>query len=257
MVYLLLASKNFQRNLQYRAAHMINNAASALFGFVYIAIWRAVSPSGTGDYGGASLTHYIAFCQALLWISTFFPAGLSIGESVRTGAVAVELMRPISFQGYILAREAGGVFYNLLYRSVPLLAVFAVTVGLHKPGAFSSYILTILAAFLASYVGLTLNYLVGLASFWTTEVRWAHSLLYSLTFGLAGYLVPLDLMPRPIGSLARFLPFAAQNFYPARVYLGLDGIEGLLWPTFWALALTVIAHLITRQARRRMEVQGG
>ncbi len=255
--YLTLFRKAYRKNLQYRAAHMINNFASAIFGFVYIAIWQsATSQGGIGPYNAETMTWYIACTQGLLWITTFLTHGLGVPEAIRTGAVSLEMMRPVGFFGYIMSREAGHTYYNLWYRTVPLIVIFVITVGMRIPAPADIPAL-IIAIVIGSYTGLCLAYIVGLVAFWTIEVRWAHYLNHSLVFSIGGSMIPIEMLPGFLGPLGLALPFSSLVYYPTRIYLGLARFDALVVPTVWAVLLTVLCLSMTRAARRRLEVQGG
>ena len=43
--YGVLGAKGFSQNLQYSASHLINTVASAVFGLVYIYLWKTVTPA--------------------------------------------------------------------------------------------------------------------------------------------------------------------------------------------------------------------
>jgi len=257
LVYLTAFRKAYRLNLQYRAAHMINNFGSALFGYVYIAIWQAATAEKSiGPYDASTMTHYIAFAQALLWITTFLRPALGIRDAVRTGTISLEMMRPVNFFAYVIGREAGHAYYNLWFRSAVLVAIFSFTVGMHVPETATLPVL-IPSVLLAAYNGLCLAYLVGIAALWTYEVRWAYWLLHSLIFSIGGTAVPVDVLPSPLGQVTAWLPFACLIHHPTRVYLSLAGAEALLPPALWAVLLTGLGLILTRAGRRNMEVQGG
>src|SRR5690606_22831188 len=83
--YILSAAKAYRRHLQYRAAHVVNNVASAIFGFMYIAIWQAATggTAATGDYEATNMARWVAFNQVMLWAAVFLTNGLGIPETVR------------------------------------------------------------------------------------------------------------------------------------------------------------------------------
>lgn len=256
--YFLAGAKGFRRNLQYRGAHMVNNAASMIFGFVYIAIWQAAArQGGSGDYSPQMLVWYMAYSQSILWVATFMTAGLDIQLKVRSGAVALEMMRPVSFFLITVSRELGSIAYNLFFRSLPIAAAFALAVGFYVPSGVLVWLWVIISLLLAAWVGVCLFYLVGISSFWTWQIGWSHTLMYSVNLLFSGYMVPLDLMPAWLQGPSLLLPFAARSYYPIRVYLQLSGPEALLLPAVWAVILTLICLGVTRLARRRLEVQGG
>lgn len=256
--YLVIGAKGFRRNLQYRGAHMVNNLASMLFGFVYIAIWQAAAKQGgSGEYTSQVLVWYMAYSQSILWLTTFLTAGLGIQLKVRSGAVALEMMRPINFFLMTMSTEAGSLIYNLFFRTLPIAAAFALAVGFYVPSGVLVWLWVLISLVLAAWVGMCLYYLVGITSFWTWQVGWCHTLLYSVNLLFSGYMVPVDMMPPWLENIARALPFAAQSFYPVRIYLQLSGPKALLPGAIWAIILTVICTALTRRARRKLEVQGG
>jgi len=257
-VFALLAQKAFRRNLQYRASHVVTNIASIIFGFIYVAIWQAATASGgTGDYSAIHFAQYVAFNQSMLWITIFRQNGLGIPDAIRTGAISIEMMRPIDFHAMSVTRELGNVWYSFWFRTLPLAVVFSLAVGVHVPSRPETYALLFASIILAAYVGLCLHYITGLSGFWTIRSQWAIQFLHAAHFGLSGFMVPVDLLPGALAPIAAASPFAALQYYPARIYLELSGAEALLWPIFWSLALTVICRTMTHFARRKLEVQGG
>lgn len=88
---------------------MINNIASAVFGFIYISLWQSVAPVSATDtpYTRSTMTALMVLAQVFAWVSIFLPAGLNIPMMVRTGSIALEMARPIPFLPMILVRESG------------------------------------------------------------------------------------------------------------------------------------------------------
>lgn len=260
VLYRQLAGMGFQRLLEYRWAHMLNNIASAVFGFVYMAIWSAAAPSGAapGGYTRELMLHYVALAQICAWVCLFgMGAGLGIPLAVRSGAVGQEMARPIGFFPYVISREAGTVGYNALYRSVPLAVIFSLLVGPPLPAAPAAALAGLGAMALSAYLGLCMGYLVGLIAFWTTEVRWAHWLFHSVNVLMSGGWVPVDILPGWLGTAAPYLPFASLLYHPIRLWLGLEQ-AGWLWvPAAWAVALTLVCTGTTRLAHRKVVIQGG
>ena len=237
---------------------MINNVASVIFGFIYIALWQAVAPApGPGLYTRSLLTAMMVLAQTFIWVSMFVPGGLGIPLLVRTGSIATEMTRPVPFFALILSREAGSIAYQALFRAVPVALLLALAVGFPRPASSAALALTLPSLVLAAYVNLTLAFTIGIASLWTVEVRWAHWLYSSLIALLSGGWVPADLLPGRLGRVAPYLPFAVLLHYPVRIYLGLIGAEGLAVQGAWALALTLWCRWLTARALHRVVVQGG
>lgn len=220
MVYWQIIRKSYRRNLQYRLSHLINNVSSSIFGLVFISIWTGVLEGREGSpYSIETMAHYIAVCQCVLWVSTFLTVGLGIQVGVRSGAVSLDLMRPVNYFVYVISHELGKVAYNAIYRSIPIAIVMGLAVGFSFPAHLVTCFWAVLSLLLAIYLGLLLFYLTGISSFWTTEIRWAHYILISLIFGLGGQMIPAHLLPGLLGEIAPYLPFAGVLYYPVMICL--------------------------------------
>ena len=256
--FIVIADKGFRQNFIYMASHGVNTVASAIFGLIYISLWRSVvPPSGFSDYTPLKITQYIAFNQVILWFVQFgIRIHVRISQAVRTGNIAGELCRPMDYFWYRIAQEAGVITYNLFFRGIPvglLLAFFS----FHIPRSPSTWLWSLVALGLAGYIGLVLHYIVGITSFWATEIRTAYWVVANLSLGLGGASMPLEVLPDTIERIARLSPFACLCYYPARIYLGLSGPDLIWYAVFWSVALTVLAQFLTAKARARLEVQGG
>lgn len=259
MLYVQVARTGYRRNVAYMWSHMLNNLASAVFGFMYIYLWQAVAPerAGSDPYTRSLMTGMMALAQVLAWVTTFLPGGLGIAGLVRTGAIATEMGRPVPFLWMVMARESGNLVYQFIYRSLPLAVLFALTTGMPAPASWTAALLAVPSVVLGAYVALCLFYTVGMSALWTTEVRWAHWANYSLSALLSGGWIPADVLPGWLGKVAPYLPWACEQYYPLRLYLGLSGAAGLLVQLAWAAALTLWCWWLTRAALRRVVVQGG
>lgn len=257
--YGVLFQKSFLRQLQYRMSHMLNNLGSLIFGFIYVAIWQGTlgSSGEVTGYSSVDMARYITFTQAMLFITTFLVRGLSIQDGMRTGAVSLELMRPVSFMGLHGLQSLGFQVYNLLFRSLPIfLAMSWALEGFYFPSLTHwPHVFTMIL--LAIWNGFLLQYLVGLSSFWTTDNRWAFVLNLTLIMTFSGNFVPIPLLPAPFDTIGLYLPFATLQYYPVLGYLGDGATLHMGLSVGWGLALTALAAYMTRKARQRMEIQGG
>ncbi|PTX58874.1 ABC-2 type transport system permease protein [Melghirimyces profundicolus] len=260
MVCLELFKKSFSRHLQYRAAHLINNIGSLVFGFMYIAIWQGVleGKEHSSPYSVTEMTHYMAATQSLLMLSVFLTVGLDIPPAVRNGSISLQMARPVHYFLYVTSQEAGRLFYNLFFRSLPIALVFAVTVGYPLPDDPSTWLWGAVSVTLGVLIGLNLFYLIGISSCWTLEISGAHFINMTLMFALGGQMVPLDLLPSPLAGIALHFPFSGLIYYPVMVWLEkLPVVEALIVPLFWGVLLTLFNLWLTGWARRKLEVQGG
>jgi len=120
--YWVLGAKGFAQNLQYTASHLINTIASAVFGVIYVYLWKCVTPSsGFADYTPAVMMHYVILNQTTMWFTQFgIRVHIKIRDALGSGNVATELMRPMNFFAYRMTYEYGSMIYGLVFRGLPV-----------------------------------------------------------------------------------------------------------------------------------------
>lgn len=258
MLYFTLASKAYARNLQYRGAHLVQNLASACFGFMYACLWIGLGENHSlGEYGTQGMISYIAFTQTLLWVTGFITNGLGIPLSVRTGSISLDLMRPVHLFWHIIAKEWGQIAYQFLYKSIPIYVLYYFAFHLHLPNHPLTYLCTAAALIGAAYMSLCINYLIGVSALWTTESSWLYWGNQAMLNLLAGFFIPLEWLPAWLERIAWLSPYPYLLYIPTRLYLGY-GSGFLLWGmVFWAVLLTLLCLGATALVRRKVEVQGG
>lgn len=258
MLFFVLARKTYARNLQFRSAHLVHNIASAIFGFIYISIWTGIgSDSSLGEYGVAGMATYVAFNQASLWLSAFATNGLGLEQSVRTGQIAIELMRPANLYYHLMAKEWGNLFYQFFYKSVPIYLLYWLVLPLQVPTSVATWGWTAVALLFAAYITIALNFLIGAAAMLTTESRWLYWLNYAFSTLLSGFLIPIEWLPQWLHfiSMHSFYPYLL--YIPSRMHLGMESPLALLGALWWALGFTIACLLALKLMRRHVEVQGG
>jgi len=258
MLYFTLASKAYARNLQYRSAHMVHNIASAMFGFMYACIWIGLGRDHPlGDYGTDGMVSYISFTQALLWVTSFISNGLGIPQSVRTGQISLDLMRPVHLFSHMMAKEWGQIAYQFVYKSIPIYLLYVFVFSLQLPDDGLTYLYTVLSVLGAAYLSICINYLIGVSALWTTESSWLYWANHALINVLAGFFIPLEWLPRWLEQIAWMSPYPYLLYTPTTIYLG-TGDPSRLWGTLlWCGLFTAACLLATRLMRSKVEVQGG
>jgi ABC-2 type transport system permease protein len=182
-----------------------------------------------------------------------------IDQEVRTGGLAVQLIRPLSYAGAHFGRsmEERSVRFTM-----NLVVGAVVALLLAGPIAFSisgvgMFLLVLPMAFAIDFLGALL---VGHCAFWLESTQ-GIALLYSrLMMLLGGLMVPLDVYPDALQPFLRALPFAAILHAPGRMlvapsrelFLQCLALQSACLVLYGAAAFTV--HTI---ALRRLFVNGG
>jgi ABC-2 type transport system permease protein len=221
------------------------------------ALWRAAAGANGGavaGYTAAQLTWYIGASEAAT-VALNVRLIEEVGDDIASGAVASELLRPAPVVGVRMAAAIG--------RALPRLAVCAaagVAVASAVVGAPPDAIGLALAA-PALVLGITCNLLAQHAfaalAFWLRDAKSGWFLYQKLVFILGGMLLPLQMMPAGLHSVAAALPFAAMAYVPGRLASGHVEPELLLVQLGWLAVLAVVAGAAFAAGERRLQVVGG
>ncbi|HEY7350062.1 MAG TPA: ABC-2 family transporter protein [Ktedonobacterales bacterium] len=228
---------------------------------IFVQLWETTYSAQPGGRLGAftlrDIIWYLALVETLA--TSVSPLNRRVDGEVRSGDLAYLLGRPCSYVFYQYAYYLGDRVVRLAISGVIACMVALVFVG-PPPLSFWGLLAGPLVIFLSISIDFSALFAIGLLAFWTEETE-SFALIYSrLVLVLGGVLVPLELFPEPLGSIARALPFAALLYGPARTiikfdlgqFVGLLAQQGL---TLAALGLLVAA--VYRLAVRRVNINGG
>ncbi|MFE7564882.1 ABC transporter permease [Kitasatospora sp. NPDC057500] len=264
-LYAAVVRGAFLRFSTYRAATLAGAFTNTVFGFIlaytFIALWHA--RPGLGGYDEAAAVTYIWVSQALLMTVAVMGGGFEddIQERFRSGDIAVDLYRPVDFQGWWLATDLGRAAFHLLGRGVAPVLVGALAFRTRMPEHPLTWAVFLLSVLLAVVVSFGLRFLVALTGFWLHDSEGVRALTLMVSIFFSGMLLPLALFPGWLGELAPLLPWAALVKVPTDVFLERvtgTGLLGALGSQLaWALVLLATGRLVQLLATRKVVVQGG
>ncbi|MER7752998.1 ABC-2 family transporter protein [Kitasatospora sp. NPDC097643] len=265
MLYAAVARGAFRRYSTYRAATLAGAVTNSVFGIIlassFLALWQA--RPRLGGYDQSQAVTYIWVSQALLVTVAVWGGGFQdeLQDRFRSGDIAVDLYRPVDFQGWWLATDLGRAGFQLLVRgTVPLLVgalVFRVRLPEH-PLTWAVFLLTVLLAVVVSF---GLRFLASITGFWLHDADGVRSVMLVVSMFFSGMLLPIALFPGPLRELAQVLPWAALVKTPTDVFLeratGTGLLHALGFQLAWAVALLAAGRGAQLLATRRVVVQGG
>lgn len=263
-VYLAVFACGLRRYATYRAATAAGVLTNCVFGLinalVLLAVFRARPHINGFDASDAVTQVFIA--QAMIGPAATFGPPLELGDRIRAGDVAIDLLRPANLTGWWLAHDLGRSAFAFCFRSVPTFAVGAVVFRLTLPSSPYGWAAAATAVVLATLVGFGLRYLYALAGFWVLDTRGITAAAWVLGPFCAGMVLPLVLFPAPLAGVLRVLPWSALVQVPADIWLGQPRLPGgtlgaLAYQAAWAAVLLTAGSLLTRRATRRVVVHGG
>lgn len=234
---------------------------TALFYAIVVAVlaglWRAAAGAGGGSlvgYSAAAITWYIAATEAAT-VALNVRMIADIGEDVASGAVAVELLRPASVVGVRLASGVGWALPRLALCVATGIVLCVVTVG--APPSWTGALLAVPSLVLAIGCNIAAQHAFAAAAFWLRDAGSAWFLYQKLVFVVGGMLLPLEVLPDGLQTVARWLPFQAMAYAPARLAAGHVEPMLLVVQVAWLTVLTAAAVAAFAAGERRLQVVGG
>jgi ABC-2 type transport system permease protein len=222
---------------------------------VLAALWRAATgPDGNVvGYTGAQLTWYAFTAEAAIGALSIRLIE-EVGEEIGSGAVTVELLRPMPVLAVRLAVEYGRALVRLAALVVTGTALAWLVVGPPPSGAGAALAVPSLA--LAAAANLALQYTVAAGAFWLRDARAGWFLYQKLVFVVGGMLLPLEVLPDAVQPVAFALPFMAMAYAPARLAAGHVEPGLLLVQAGWVVVLVGLAAVVFTAGQRRVQVTG-
>ena len=229
----------------------------AIVAVVLGALWRAAAAANGGEivgYSGASLVWYVVASEA-----AFVPVPVrlieTIGHDIASGSVAVEMLRPRSVLGVRIVTEVGRALPRLGACILVGAVIGSVMVG--APPDAASVMLAIPALLLGIICNVAAQHAFAGAAFWLRDAGSMWFLYHKLVFILGAMLLPLQVLPGWLRSIAYALPFVAMTYAPARLASGHFEPALLLLQFGWIVVALLAARAVFTAGQRRLQVVGG
>jgi len=265
VLYVAVAVRAFRRYSTYTAATLAGAFTNSVFGiiisFVYLAVWKQ-NPTA-GGYDSVDAVTYCWLAQALIMTVAIWAGGATddVAERIRTGDVAIDLYRPVSFLGWWLATDLGRAAYHLVSRGIAPTVVGALLFELRFPSNPLTWLAFLLSVTLGVVVSFGIRMLVACSAFWLLDQTGVLNLATVCAMFFSGLAVPLVLFPGWTRDVVLALPWAAYVQVPIDVWLGkrtgLELLAALGFQAGWAVVLLLACAAVLRLAERKVVVQGG
>jgi ABC-2 type transport system permease protein len=257
-----LAVLSLKQEMTYRTAMVAGLATNLFFGLMRAMVLIALY-NGRTEVNGLTLEAAITFVglsQALIIFLRVF-GSYDLLQTVYSGAIGADLLKPISLFHYWLAKDFGRAVFNLFTRGILFLLLFSLFYRILMPHPFVNGAFFLLALWISWLTTFAWRFMVNLSALWTPDARGVARMAFGLSQFLSGFILPLRLMPDWFYRFCYLTPFPSMLNTPVEIYLGtLSGREAVLAIAAqfaWFVSLSAISLLIMRAGLRRLVIQGG
>jgi ABC-2 type transport system permease protein len=259
--YIEIAKKNFQSSMAFRMNTFMGILNTFIIVLINISIWRALYGNNT-TINGVSFMMMVTNLIIGIGISNVFNINeFFVSAKIRTGAITVDLLRPMSFQGYVLAYNLGMIFYKIVVEFFPTLILCFFIFGLLPPISFIAFLFFLISLSLGFLVLYNLSYILSMISFWYFNIWSFVTIKNALIVILSGIYLPYWFMPDWLRNIVGFTPFEALYAIPMGLYFGRIDISSaaLLMgkQVLWIALLWSVGQALWKIGCKRLVIQGG
>lgn len=224
--------------------------------FVWGAIYLATGSSSIENFTFPQITSYFFVVSALAAISPGTSWGII--SDVKVGNVFMYLSKPLSYLKILIAGTLANLLFDALAVGIPILLLTYFL--LHVSLGLLSLALFVLGIMISFTIGLLMELLLGYLAFFIIEVSGIVNVSYYALDFFGGALVPLNLFPGWVSSVASVLPFQFVFYYPSAIFTNTittsQAIALLPLAAFWIVIMSIGTMLIVRAAKKHMDVVG-
>lgn len=249
--YLFVSKIRIQTALAYRFNVISTILIQCLIMYAMSCFWIAA-------YGASELVSGVARQDMITYtiVSVIMGNLLTIGVqnriagSVRSGSVALDLLKPVNIYGIYLAEDLGDCAGALFQKAVPLLLVGTVMFGFPAPASPVHFLLFLFSFAIGYLINWILAALLGLCAFKTLRLGPLANAKGFIMKLLSGSIFPLWFFPVGFRKILEFLPFMNIYQLPLGIYIGRYTAGEMLLRTvlqmFWCGALWLLFHILQK-----------
>lgn len=266
-VYIPFAKSEIQRSLAYRLSFIGSILWNILQIIIACYLWTAIFSSTSAKVmNGFTKNEMIVYIIISSLTAMTIGNGIEwvVGSEVQSGEIAINLIRPISYQARLLSQALGRV----LWQSITIF--FPIWIGMlaynyFLLGQLPPNILTILTYFLSLIFSFIIwflfNFCFGLMAFYVTYMWGLNMFKNAIVKFISGSIIPIVFFPVWFQKIIMFFPFASTNYTPVMIYLNkynsLGTLKVLCIQILWIILLYFCSELFWRKAIRKLTIMGG
>jgi ABC-2 type transport system permease protein len=207
--------------LQYRVTNYFYMLGMIAEPVIQLVVWSTIADQHGGSVNGITAGEFAAYYIVWTLVRNMnIVFGAPFWEwRIREGQLSGQLLRPMHILHFDLAYFAGWKFVVVgLWVPIAIGLSLVFKPDLH-PTALE-IVVFIFAIWGAYLIRSMFQGVLGMLNFWTTRGAAVFDLYMATEMLLSGRLVPLQLMPEWVQSLANFLPFKWTFGFPIEVLVG-------------------------------------
>lgn len=260
--YLYIMKTKIQTALSYRFDVISTIFVQCITMFAICYFWTAVYGE-TDSAQGVSGKDMLTYTTISILMGNLLTMNVQhrIVDSIRTGNVALDMLKPMNIYVSYLAEDFGEAVVAFFQKVLPLCIISSLMFGLPKAASAMHFFL-FLCSFVCSYfINWLLAAMIGLWAFRTFSMGPMMAVKTYIIKLLSGSIIPVWFFPDMLQQVLEVLPFVNIYQTPLGIYIGKYSIQSALGhmavQLFWDVALQAAFVALQRKMEQQVLVQGG
>jgi len=258
-----IMSISLQENMEYK----FNFITSLICSFIPLAvnslIWFSISDYSAEAYG-YSLNEMITYYFVMMIITNIVYCDIAwrMSNEIRYGGLTQYLLKPCRYINYVFYFDLPKRLVFVIFGTIPILMLYlfihrflVLDINLF---VFTCFLVSLCIGYIINFL---LYYMLGLFSFFLSEVGGIIMGYTILVNVLAGKVFPLSLLPGVVGEIVAFTPFQYTGFVSASIiqskYQTTDILLTLGGGIIWIAILWFCCEYLWRLGNKKYAAFGG
>jgi len=202
--------------------------------------------------------------QAFLYVFMLWMYDNSIFESIESGHIAYDLVRPMDLYNRWFTTTSANRIAGATLRCLPILVVGFILPAPFRivlPGSALQMGAFVLSMLLSMSVVVSFTMLIYVSAFFTINSRGTRLMVAVAGDFFAGGIIPIPFFPDALRRAVEFSPFGSMQNFPLRIFsghiYGAEMVRSMGLQVFWVVTLVVLGRVFMRRALKRVVAQGG
>ncbi|MBX3096852.1 MAG: ABC-2 family transporter protein [Fimbriimonadaceae bacterium] len=240
-----IVSIYIQEGFAYRASGVIWILTDMSTAVTMPFLW--IAAAADGPIKGFGAADFVAYYVVMLFVASLVQSHFmwEIGYEVREGIFSSQLIRPMNWYAFMLARNLAWrvvrTFYFIPFAILMLLMFWQWLAGVHLYWGWEVWVLL----FLGHALSICFVLAMGLIALFTQETDSIFGLYYFPMLFLSGRMFPVDVMPDWVRVMAIFSPFYYTTGAPTEAIMGRLSpqlmVQAIGWQLIW-ITLSFVAY---------------
>lgn len=262
--YFCLTRAGIMESLRFRISTLTIVIGNTIYMFIAYFLWKAIYESVDTDVVNGMTFYdtliYLVLAKALFSFMEMYIVW-EMGDNIRTGKIALNLVKPIDCKSYTFWSQSGNFIMSFFTTFLPtFIIIYFLTHGTLHIGF--NMVFFAVSVVMSIVINFSIDYIVGTICLYTQSIWGINIMKEVIVLLLSGATIPIAFFPGMLKKIVYFLPFQSIYNTPLTILIDKnmnvkDVLLLLLFQLFWTFVMVTASNLFWKKSLKIITVNGG